>query len=520
MLRVKNSLAISKILGASALIGGMGLTVASAWLITMASQHPPLMVLSVCIVLVRFFGISRSVARYAERIVSHESVFNRLTNLRMNLFTKINDRSLLLANGLNSGNFVKSIVDDVERAQEYQLRNVLPKSAAALSLIVAIGIGFWIQPLLPILFVPVSLILLVGIPLLVSRVCIPLSKLIEGDENSYSHLISNVAYGSLEARVFGYEGRLLSELDDRADSILSLELRQLREIRRYQFLSLLAIGSSLVGSALLMYLISLSTSIPQVSTAMAIFLPLVAFEGINLWYPNLFVSGKLLRAQETIESLLVSEREYSPISIPTPKGSVLQLRNFAVAWDKPIMKPINLELHRGDLLVVRGRSGSGKSTFALGLTGFLQYSGSALLGDVEIDNFSDLSPFMCASLQQGHIFNTSIRENLKIASGEVDDIEIRSILDLLELNYLGLDEIVGEFGRTLSGGEAKRLGIARCLLSKAPLVILDEPTEHLDSELALRVESAITDACRERSLIVITHDGWSKSTRTVSIERE
>ena len=110
----------------SAIVGGIGLTISSAWLITMASQHPPILVLSVSIVLVRFFGISRSVARYAERIVSHESVFRRLTDLRVKLFEKLADRTLLIARDLNSGNYVKAIVDDVERAQEYQLRVTLP----------------------------------------------------------------------------------------------------------------------------------------------------------------------------------------------------------------------------------------------------------------------------------------------------------------------------------------------------------------------------------------------------------
>jgi ATP-binding cassette subfamily C protein CydC len=94
------------------------------------------------------------------------------------------------------------------------------------------------------------------------------------------------------------------------------------------------------------------------------------------------------------------------------------------------------------------------------------------------------------------------------------------VLTLLELSAISLDEVVGEFGRPLSGGEAKRLGVARALLSNAPIVLLDEPTEHLDHQLAERLETRITEECRDRSLIVITHSGWSKSTRTVAIARE
>jgi ATP-binding cassette subfamily C protein CydC len=107
-----------------------------------------------------------------------------------------------------------------------------------------------------------------------------------------------------------------------------------------------------------------------------------------------------------------------------------------------------------------------------------------------------------------------------MANPDADDEEIQRILSLLELDALSLDEVVGEFGRPLSGGERKRVGVARALLSNAPIVLLDEPTEHLDHHLAERLETRITEECRNKSLIVITHSGWAKSTRTVSIERE
>ena len=157
-------MAIATILGAAAIVGGIGLTISSAWLITMASQHPPILVLSVSIVLVRFFGISRSVARYAERIVSHESVFRRLTDLRVKLFEKLADRTLLIARDLNSGNYVKAIVDDVERAQEYQLRVTLPRYSAYTSVAFGLLVAFWIYPELLVILLPIALGLLIAIP--------------------------------------------------------------------------------------------------------------------------------------------------------------------------------------------------------------------------------------------------------------------------------------------------------------------------------------------------------------------
>ncbi|CAB4538121.1 unannotated protein [freshwater metagenome] len=111
-------------------------------------------------------------------------------------------------------------------------------------------------------------------------------------------------------------------------------------------------------------------------------------------------------------------------------------------------------------------------------------------------------------------------ENIKIGNPEATENQIIDVLTLLEIQSIDLDTVLGAFGRPVSGGEAKRISVARALLSSAPIVILDEPTEHLDSDLALRIENRIIEACAQKTLIVITHSGWAKSDRTVNITRE
>jgi ATP-binding cassette subfamily C protein CydC len=156
----------------------------------------------------------------------------------------------------------------------------------------------------------------------------------------------------------------------------------------------------------------------------------------------------------------------------------------------------------------------------MALSGLLSYSGSAKIGGVEISEISDLYKVVSSSLQRTHIFNTSLRENLRIGNEFATDDEILGVLKMLELAEIEFDTVLGDFGRPVSGGEAKRISVARALLSRAPIVILDEPTEHLDRALALRIEERITKACSQRTLIVITHSGWAKSNRTVDITRE
>jgi ABC-type transport system involved in cytochrome bd biosynthesis fused ATPase/permease subunit len=170
---------IAYLLGAFAFIGGIGLTVSSGWLITMASSHPPILTLGVSIVAVRFFGIFRSVARFGERLVSHKAVFESLTDLRVALYRKLVGRSISLSNVVNSGASVKTLVDDLERAQEYQLRIKLPGSSAILSLLAGTLLGWWVRPESLLITVPASLILLFVFPLLISRFTVPLAENID-----------------------------------------------------------------------------------------------------------------------------------------------------------------------------------------------------------------------------------------------------------------------------------------------------------------------------------------------------
>ena len=161
------------------------------------------------------------------------------------------------------------------------------------------------------------------------------------------------------------------------------------------------------------------------------------------------------------------------------------------------MRHVSFNLESGELLVIRGKSGAGKSTLAMALMGLLGYEGSITINEEELSSFTDLNHRIVGTVQRSHIFNTSIRENLKVGNPQAQDEHIMSILKAVELDTLiaqmdrGLDTIIGEFGRTISGGEAKRLAVARVLLADADLYIFDEPTEHLDQEMSLRIEEAI-----------------------------
>lgn len=512
-------------LGAFAFIGGIGLTISSGWLITMASSHPPILTLSVAIVLVRFFGIFRSASRYGERLISHKAVFSRLTKLRVGIYTRIASSSISAARRINSGTAVKTIVDDVERAQEYQLRIKMPHASAVISLITGALLGLWVRPQSLFITVPVSAVLLMIVPALIKSRSEVIARDIEGIENNYTQIVQASVHGVIEAAIYGYLGQNLKASQLEELKIRAKEEILLKAIFGYSTITNFLIAGSVVGFSWLSFALAKIQDIPPVQVTMLIFLPLVIFEAITAWYPNLFTAGKLLKSQRSVDELMQMPIDADQGSQFNEEITSLKVQDVRVAWDSDFMNSVNFELSKGQLLVIRGRSGSGKSTLAMGLLSLLPYKGSIAVNGQELNELNGTNSHIVGTVQKSHIFNTTLRENMKIANQEATDDQIFAALECVELDGLlrefefGLDTVLGEFGRVISGGEAKRLAIARVLLADADVYILDEPTEHLDTELARRLELSITKWLDQKISIVITHFGWADSDKTLTMAR-
>jgi len=513
-LSTRKSFASAVALGSFALIGGTGLTVSSAWLITMASQHPPILTLGVSIVMVRFFGIFRSVARYGERVISHEAIFRKLTGIRVDVFRAI--ASNLNSNGRNISQQSKAMIDDVERAQEFHLRVSLPGLSALIAGTVTVLLALWISHLIFIWIVLATLIFSLAIPYLVRRFLDPVANAIEECENEFTEEISNAAHAMVEAEVFGYAELYQERLNQRIAVLTHLEKKNFLRTSLLQALTIATIGATLATVATTVYR---SDALLPIQISMAIFLVLVGFEGYTSWFPNLFPAGKNRRATQSVDTIINSELAIEP-SGSLPSGSVLELKSVIPYWNQRFLAPISFTITPGEVVVISGASGVGKSTLAAALFGLARFEGEISVGGAPLASLDDPSTWITGTLQHGHIFNTTLRENLKIANAHASDEELQRAIDLLELTSIGLDEVLGEFGRALSGGEAKRLSVARALLATAPILILDEPLEHLDYERSLRIQAAIAHECRNRALIVITHSPWLQYSRKLELERE
>ncbi len=511
--------------GAFVFVGGIGLTISSGWLITMASSHPPILTLGVAVTLVRFFGIFRAVARYGERMISHKAVFDQLTSLRVRIFSQVAGKSISASSVINSGSAVKSLVDDVERAQEYQLRIKVPGVSAAFALAFGVLLGWWIRPESLVTTLPVSLVLLALLPALISRAALPLAQEIEKKESEYTRIVDSAVHGVVEARIYGYLEQSFLPAQKQEVEISHKEKALIFRSGFFSLIANLLIGGSIAASAFLAFNLTQDHDLPAVQIAMLIFLPLVMFEAITAWYPNLFGSGKLIASQQAVDDLLRKEGEVSNKSTFHEIVKSIECKDVHVSWSQDFMRGVSCQVSKGQLMMIRGNSGTGKSTFVMGLLGLLPYTGSIRINDRELSTISNLHSIIVGTVQSSHVFNTSVRENMKIGNPDVTDQEIMDVLHELGLDALisemdnGLDTIVGAYGRGISGGEAKRFAIARTVLAKAQIYIFDEPTEHLNSDLSIRVMNAIKRRCASAICIVITHSVWDGPDKTLTMVR-
>jgi ATP-binding cassette subfamily C protein CydC len=392
----------------------------------------------------------------------------------------------------------------------------LPGLSALIAGAVTVLLALWISHLILIWIVLATLIYSLAIPFLVQRFLDPIAIAIEESENAFTEEISSAAHAMVEAEVFGYAELYQERLKEKIATLMQLEKKNFLRTSFLQALNIFIIGATLATVATTVYR---SDELLPIQISMAVFLVLVGFEGYTSWFPNLFPAGKNRRATQSVDTIINSEITIEATG-SLPSSLELELKSVIPYWNKKMLAPISFTITPGEVVVISGASGVGKSTLAAALFGLADFEGEISVGGVPLASLDNPSDQVTGTLQNGHIFNTTLRENLKIANAQATDEELQRTIDLLELNSIGLDEVLGELGRTLSGGEAKRLSVARALLTTAPILILDEPLEHLDFERSLRIQVAIAHECRNRALIVITHAPWLQYSRKLELTRE
>ena len=523
-------------LTAGALLGGLslgaavGLLATSAWLISMASTHPPILSLEIAIVAVRFFALSRGLLRYAERLVSHDAVFRTLTRLRISLYSRLEELTPATLPIFRRGELLNRVVNDVETVQDLWLRIFIPWISALISALCGIGIAAWLLPQAGTLLIITTGIGLLGIPLL--------SRLLAGNsarkslevESRIGGDITALCDSLLEAIAYGQESATRERFNQSHRELLDRERRTAKGTGLGTLLVISLTGISVVGSAVIALASYRAGTLAGINVAVITLLPLAIFEGMALLPAGSANFGRIQSARDNIESIMKTEtvtKIAGRREIALQTINQISATNLSANWSADgvtQLAPVSFAISTGSILLIQGPSGIGKSTLAYAMAGLLPYQGGIKINDIEVSDIeqSSLTNHLLYGLQESHLFATSIRENLKIANQNANEEDLFHALRIVEMADFvrtlpqGLDTHIGQFGYNFSGGERQRLTLARNLLSKAPILILDEPTEHLDEEQAVRIEAALVEELRDRVLIVISHRSWGHADQRVA----
>ena len=512
-------LALAGLLGALALGSAVGLMATSAYLISRAALMPPILHLQVAIVGVRAFGIGRGVFRYSERVVGHDAAFRGLARLRVSVYERLVPLAPATLGRWRRGDLLQRLVTDVDSALDLQLRVVLPYLAA---LLVGIGSVALAWALLP------AAGMILAAALLLGGVAVPMVTLAAG--------------GAAEHRLAPVRGRLTGEVVTTMESAADLIALQAEEAalaqvraadeeatrlaRRSAYvtgigagLAALVQGLAVAGSLLAGAAAVTSGSLNGILLAVVVLLPLAAYESVASLPTAVLALARVRssaeRVYEVIDEPDPSPDPADPAPLPDGPGAVTA-RGVAVRWPDAAghaVSGVSFDLAPGGRLGVVGPSGSGKSTLALGLLRFLPPQGELVLDGVNLEAMSgdDVRSAIGMLAQDSHIFDTTIEENLRLARRDATAEELRAalaaagLLPWVDGLPQGLATRVGSHGSRLSGGQRQRLGLARILLGGHRVVVLDEPTEHLDPVEGERVLRDALAALSGRSVILITH---------------
>ncbi|TLS41487.1 thiol reductant ABC exporter subunit CydD [Streptomyces montanus] len=513
-------LALALLLGTLALGSAVGLMATSGWLISRASQQPPVLYLMVAVTATRAFGIGRAVFRYAERLVSHEAVLRMLADTRVAVYRRLERLAPAGLRTTRRGDLLSRLVADVDALQDYWLRWLLPASAAVAVSAASVGFTAWLLPEAGALLALGLLAAGAGVPLLTGAVARRAERRLAPARGVLATRVADLLTGTAELTVAGALPARTAEAR-RADGALTrIVSRAATATALGDGLTALISGLTVAATALVGAQAVADGRLDGVLMAVVVLTPLAAFEA---------VLGLPLAVQYRQRVHKSAERVYEVLDAPEPvreperPGPVpaspfpLVLKELSArhpGQDRDALAGLDLTLEQGSRIAVVGSSGAGKTTLAQVLLRFLDAgAGSYTLGGVDAYDLDsdDVRRLVGLCAQDAHLFDSSVRENLLLARKDATENELRDVLGRARLLDWadglpdGLDTLIGEHGARLSGGQRQRLALARALLADFPVLVLDEPAEHLDLPTADALTTDLLAATEGRTTLLITH---------------
>ncbi|MCQ1946648.1 thiol reductant ABC exporter subunit CydD [Arthrobacter sp. zg-Y1116] len=511
---------LALVLGTGATMFAVALTALSAWLIVRAAEQPPILYLLMAIVGVRFFGIGRALLRYLERLSLHDAVFRATNTLRVRLWNGLLQRPEGWRRVARGSGALERLVGDVDELRDIAPRVVFAPLTGLLTAVAACVVTW--------LLVPEGLAVQVALTV-VGMAVAPLLAL-------FADSAARAATVNLQARSMSSMARLLtaaSDLEANSSSgpVLArqeqFEAAAARAVRRSAWAQGLANAvTALACSLAALYMISASQDGPATVAAVVVLVQLALIE------PFVAVNGSIQQfsAWRALGDKVLPDLGTEDVAPDDTAGEtaaresfgkvqVLELDNIRYRYPgaaADVLTGVDLTVSAGEWVAVTGPSGSGKSTLLGVLLGFLPpRSGTYLINGVPAQSVPQAARRMAWCPQEAHLFDSTLRGNLLLARDRTlapTEAEMIGSLRAVGLGPLfdtlpeGLDTAIGAGGHFLSGGQRQRLAVARALLAEADVVLLDEPTAHLDAETGAQLMADLKSGLQDKAVVVVTHN--------------
>ncbi|WP_406113143.1 thiol reductant ABC exporter subunit CydC [Kitasatospora purpeofusca] len=503
-------------------LSGAALMATAAWLITRAAEQPPIAAVAVAIVAVRALALGRGTLRYADRLLGHDGVLRAVADFRARVYESLVPLAPAGTPAFRGGDLLTRLVDDVDAAQDLLLRVLIPVTAAVLVAAAATGTALVLLPAAGLLLGVLLALAGLVVPVLVLTLSRRDGRAEKAARAELAALTVDLTRGAADLAAYGARGRAHARTSAATARIAALEERRALTTSLASAVVLLLQAAATVGVTWLGLRAHADGRLPAVWLTVLAVLALVSFDALAglptaaRRLADVWASARRLADLMDTPAPVTDPADPAPLPLDGPLGVEITGLRVRHRPDGPaVLDGVSLRLPPGHRVALVGVSGSGKSTLIAALMRFVPYEGGSIrLGGRELRDCAgaDVRRAITGMTQDAHVFHTTIRANLRLARPDATDEELRDaarrarLLDWIDSLPEGWETMLGGDGATVSGGQRRRLLLARALLADPPVLVLDEPTEGLDPDTAAAVLADVLDATRGRTTLLVTHD--------------
>ncbi|MGR5280478.1 heme ABC transporter ATP-binding protein/permease CydC [Photobacterium damselae] len=465
---------------------------------------------------VRGFSMARTAGRWGERVVSHNATFKLLADLRIFFFRKLTPLIPGRQTNLRDADLLNRLVADVDAMDHVYLRLVSPLIVGVLSLVAVTVFLSWFDLTIGLILGAILLALMLLLPVIFYRLGKRNGEALTYSKANYRITLLDWIQGQAELLLFNAEERYRVQAESEQQSLLTAQRKMANLTGVANAILMAATGWTLV---LITWIAAdgVGGNPPDPFVAMVAFATMASFELMMPVAGAFQYLGQTLTSARRLNEIIEAKPDtpFDPNGYQAKAQGNIAIENISYTYyssEQPVLKQVNLSLKQGEKLAILGRTGCGKSTLLQLLTrNWDPQQGQISLDGIPLPQWQEgaLRNAMTVVSQRVDVFNGSLRENLLLAKPQASDAECVQALEQVGLTTLldgqGLDTWLGEGGRQISGGERRRLGIARALLHDAPILLMDEPTEGLDRRTEQQILELLLEHAKDKTVIFITH---------------